>query len=640
MIKIGVVVTTKKLLQVAQTVSQKGFNNCFVFYLTTAENLSETIIQAIDEECDVLVARGGMKNFVNGMTKKIPIVFCSLTQGEFLKVLSEAKQQLGLPEHKQGQIAFLTNEKEIDSLVLSLELSQQLFEAKINIVNLDEVSPRAIIKAAKKEIQKGADMLVASTSIYEQIKRLPIPTHRLDGRYAHESMANAFRIAEQLGESIQAEQTYSRDLRIILEASFESIFLLNRSGEIIFMNDSAKRIIGKNGSTQQPIWQLLPSLKKNQFLDSLTENENVYGALTEINNTIYLYNIQPIPKDGRADRVVLFLDKFERVEKLNEKAQNELRQKGHVAKYTFADILGDSNQIQKIKETSRSFAHYDSTIMIFGETGTGKELFAQSIHNSSSRRNQPFVAVNCASLPDNLLESELFGYEKGAFTGALMSGKKGLFEQANKGTIFLDEISEMELSAQTRLLRVLEERNIIRIGGETVVPLDIRIIVATNRDMTTLIANGKFREDLYYRLNVLSVEIPPLWQRKEDICVIADSLIQRLGEKIGKNLSFTAESKKILKQFSWKGNVRQLRNFCERLAILANEPKIGPEFIENQLTMAFGYERQEKSLQSYEKQQILELMDKGIAKEEIAKRLGISPTTLWRRMKQYQIFKD
>ena len=207
------------------------------------------------------------------------------------------------------------------------------------------------------------------------------------------------------------------------------------------------------------------------------------------------------------------LTEFREIEKLEAAVKHEYRTKGYTARYTFEDIAGTSEAIRESRRLAKQFSKYDSNVLIAGETGTGKEVFAQSIHNASLRKDEPFVAVNCGAIPVNLLESELFGYVDGAFTGASRKGKKGLMEIANHGTLFLDEISEMDFNGQVQLLRVLEERVIRRVGDDKEIPIDIRVIAASNKNLLELIEQGKFREDLYYRLNVLTLYIPPLRDR-------------------------------------------------------------------------------------------------------------------------------
>ncbi|MFR2480276.1 sigma-54 interaction domain-containing protein, partial [Eisenbergiella sp.] len=248
------------------------------------------------------------------------------------------------------------------------------------------------------------------------------------------------------------------------------------------------------------------------------------------------------------------------------------------ARYDFSHILYRDSCMEAVISQAVKFSYSDSNILIHGETGTGKELFAQSIHNSSRRRKGPFVAINCAALPENLLESELFGYVEGAFTGASRGGKMGFFEIAHKGTIFLDEIGDISPKLQSRLLRVIQEREIIRLGNDTVIPIDVRVICATNRDLKKEVSRGNFREDLLYRLDVLELNLPPLRKRKQDILYLADRMVRFEHERTGSRLeAITQEGRELLMRYNWPGNVREMRNFCERICILCEKTRAGAE---------------------------------------------------------------
>ena len=245
----------------------------------------------------------------------------------------------------------------------------------------------------------------------------------------------------------------------------------------------------------------------------------------------------------------------------------KLAKRGLVAKYTFDDILYRGLSMKKAISIAKKAALTDYTVLINGESGTGKELFAQSIHSYSDRKDKPFVAINCAALPESLLESELFGYEKGAFTGASSGGKLGLFEQANKGTIFLDEIGDMSLHLQARLLRVLQEKQIMRLGSDKVIDVDIRIIAATNKDLKEAIEQKEFREDLYYRLSNIPVVLPALRQRREDILYLMEDF---LGERYG---CLTEQEQRALADYPWPGNVRELKNAADYYLLLGELPE-------------------------------------------------------------------
>ena len=248
----------------------------------------------------------------------------------------------------------------------------------------------------------------------------------------------------------------------------------------------------------------------------------------------------------------------------------------------FENILGDSKAILATKELAKRYAEVDDTVLILGETGTGKELFAQSIHSASSRRAEPFVAINCAALASDVLESELFGYVRGAFTGAKSEGKTGLFELAHRGTLFLDEISEMPLSLQLKLLRIIQERKIMRIGDDKLIPIDVRLITASNRKLFPLIAEGKIREDFYYRICVLELHIPPLRERKEDILQLIRGFLLHNTSTV----RFTDDAVHLLCTYDWPGNVRQLGNIVARLAVISKTGVVDDALVREAMKLA------------------------------------------------------
>jgi propionate catabolism operon transcriptional regulator len=300
------------------------------------------------------------------------------------------------------------------------------------------------------------------------------------------------------------------------------------------------------------------------------------------------------------------------------------------ARYTFDDVMGCSRVLQTAIGTAKSYASCDYNVLLTGETGTGKELFAQSIHNASARRQGPFVTVNCAALPETLLESELFGYAEGAFTGARRGGKAGLFEQANGGTVFLDEIAAMPLSVQQRFLRVLEDRRIMRVGDDRIVSLDVRVVAATNREISTLVDNGDFLPDLFYRLDVLRLALPPLRDREEDIPIIAQHLMDMFCTEPGLvPRRFTPAAFAVLSEHEWSGNVRELRNVVQRLIVSGRNPTISARDVKHALgdqgDSTSGREILRSSVRSHEFDRIARVLeDCGGNRTLAAERLGIS----------------
>lgn len=337
-------------------------------------------------------------------------------------------------------------------------------------------------------------------------------------------------------------------------------------GTIHLCNEKAERLLKSRTEflVGFNISELLPEIKVVGFE---IQEEGAKKELISINGQNIITSVTQIMNGREISGNIITLDNFEEIEEKQHGMRAKLSQTSHVARYYFSDIKGNSESIAATIITAKRMAKSDSSILITGESGTGKEVFAQSIHNESSRRKYNFVAVNCAAIPENLLESEMFGYEEGSFSGAKKGGKIGYFEMAHKGSIFLDEIAEMPLLLQSKLLRVIEERKIIKIGSQKVIDVDVRIIAATNKDLYRKVCEGTFREDLYYRLNVLPLQIPCLRERKGDVMI----LVQHFMDKLNCRLNFSIEAQKSLEQYRWRGNIRELRNVMEYLASMEKQ---------------------------------------------------------------------
>jgi two-component system response regulator HydG len=307
----------------------------------------------------------------------------------------------------------------------------------------------------------------------------------------------------------------------------------------------------------------------------------------------------------------------------------------------FSGIVGKDSKMQVIYKLIEDTAPTDATVLIQGETGTGKELVARAIHRQSSRKNKPFVVINCSAYPPTLLESELFGHEKGAFTGA-MRQKPGRFEQAHGGTVFLDEIGEIQPSAQIRLLRVLQTQKFERVGGEKTLSVDVRIIAATNKELVQQVKQGTFREDLYYRLNVIPINLPPLSERRNDIPLLARSFLHRFAAEQGKDTikSFSPEAMRLLLDYHWPGNVRELENSVEHATVLAKDGKVGASDLPAILysTTSSPQVSALPNLEENEKRLLMDVLEEcDWNKKQAAKHLGISRSTLYEKLRKYQI---
>jgi two-component system response regulator AtoC len=362
----------------------------------------------------------------------------------------------------------------------------------------------------------------------------------------------------------------------------------------------------------------------------ITAYGSIPTAISAIREGAYDY----VEKPFCPERVELLIEKLVKHQRLIE--ENYSLQQKLDERYRFEEIIAKSPKMQRVIEVIKVIANSNATILITGDSGTGKELVARAIHSQSHRRCKPFVAVSCAALPESLLESELFGHEKGAFTGAY-SQKKGKFEVANRGTLFLDEVGEMSANIQVHLLRVLEEKEFTRVGGNELIKVDVRVISATNKDIKKALANGEFREDLYYRLNVVSVELPPLREREEDIPLLAQHFLRKFAVENRKEITgFSPEATDFLLKYEWPGNVRELENAIERAVILAKGSLIEVADLpqENLLfthSSLFG-----ESLRQVEKNHILNILSEtGGNHSEAARTLGISRATLYNKIRAY-----
>lgn len=424
-------------------------------------------------------------------------------------------------------------------------------------------------------------------------------------------------------------------LTSLLESKDDIIVAVNGKGIVLVSNSKANNYF--NAKLENTQFKRVCDVKEIfRAINSGIESEFV----REVKGTLTFISIKPMNTDNHKFGFLIIFHKVEDILDLESKVRKELIQKGLIAKYTFNDFLTNDDYMRRTIEKAKRFSLVDGSIILIGETGTGKELLAQSIHNASHRKNAPFVAVNCATLTAPLLESELFGYVGGAFTGASKDGKTGLFELAYGGTIFLDEIAEMPIPLQAKLLRVLQEKEIRKVGGNSVIPIDVRVISATNEKLLDKVKSHEFRLDLFYRLGLFTIRTIALRKRECDIIPIFNSIYAQSCKKYDKSPCVLSKgAKNLLQRYSWPGNVRELTNSAERLAVLSNSGIVSstelkafgiiePLFEEDKLVC------QKKDYDSKE----LYIMYKNscLSKNEFAKSIGISRSTLWRKIAELE----
>ena len=358
-------------------------------------------------------------------------------------------------------------------------------------------------------------------------------------------------------------------MHILAESLDEGLIGVNETGDIFVCNKKACQIariseeltMGKKG---EEVFPYIP------FYQVLREKKAVPEKIIRLFGTDISLAVVPVVRKENCIGAFAMLQKFNEQESRQSALRRQMMQKGHYARYTLDDVIGISTAITETKNILRKMAATDSPVLLMGETGTGKELMAHALHQASRRADGPFIAINVAAMPENLLESELFGYEEGAFTGAKKGGRPGLFEFAHQGTLFLDEVEGMSLSMQVKLLRVLQEGEIMRVGGGSIIRVDVRIVAATNESLEEKIQDGSFRKDLYYRLNALTVEIPPLRKRGDDIFLLLDYFMRKMGG----DFTLSEGVKAFLRRHPWPGNIRELQNAVEYFNYLA-KPVIG-----------------------------------------------------------------
>lgn len=500
-----------------------------------------------------------------------------LMGGQEILVLRRTLFQEGLNrllELEEGTRAMLVNV----TPGMALETISLIYQLGVRHIELTPVYPgredipsfqTAITPGERLHVPPGVHRIIDIgnraidiSSIMDIIIKMRL-NHLLESRiiayYLEKIVPVSFGLESIMGRSYQLEG----QLEMVLNLLEVGIIGVNSFGVIISFNESASRILNLSreevlGGQAQDFFPTIP------FSQVINTSRPIKERLVKVRGTDMVLTANPVFSHHVLHGALAVIKRFSDVEKKQHELRSQLINKGHVARYSFLDILCRSQEMIRCKEIAKRMAGSNATLLIIGESGTGKELFAQAIHNHSSRQQYQFVAVNCAALPESLLESELFGYEEGAFTGARKKGKPGLFELAHQGTLFLDEVGEMPLNLQARLLRVLEEREVMRVGGDRVILVDVRIIAATNTDLVERVKDGRFRRDLYYRLNTLPLRIPPLRRRREDLPV----LIQGLKKEYQAEFELTEDVWDVFQRHPWEGNTRELRNYVEYFANL------------------------------------------------------------------------
>jgi transcriptional regulator, propionate catabolism operon regulatory protein len=579
---------------------------------------------------DLVITSGAHLEMINKdyyeLTYLVPFYPLQFTEADLVKGLVKAKKH-------GSKIILMCYTEDIYDLdfyetVLDLEVKRVFFS------DLNEAE-----KLMVDFYKEGYRVVIGTSSICEIAQKNGINNVFIHSKDSLKlEIIKAYQLATTKNKMVQ----YAKVKDAILHHSNNPIFLLDSNRRIIDTNNHGIQYVKKK-TKQEVIGERFDSLSNITFDDSIKESISVQSENDQI-------LIEPIMINENLKTYLIVVKKYLGARVKNAKKSGTTLN----SKYQFRNIIHTSSKMNKIILKTKQYAQSDAPLLIIGESGTGKELIAHSVHEHSERKAQPFLPVNCSAIPENILESELFGYEEGAFTGAKKGGKPGYFELAQNGTIFLDEISETSPEIQTKLLRVLQEKEVIRLGGKEVIPLDVRVIAATNKSLPKLIKQKTFRDDLFYRINVLQINVPPVRERSEDIPLLLNHLLIKHGLLSHQAEYLTNISKDNLISYNWPGNVREMENFAQRVCALTSLSTstydlvrsftdILTEFLEQEMT--FHSEttpiiKNEKVTHSadFEKLKIVNtLLETNGSKYKTAKKLEISRTTLWRKMKQYNI---
>ncbi|TXF09881.1 propionate catabolism operon regulatory protein PrpR [Pelomicrobium methylotrophicum] len=583
-------------------------------------------------EVDAFLSAGANGAFLRDAVDA-PVALIKVSGFDILRALLRARQI-------SERVALVTYQE------ISAELEEIKQLLKLDVAQRSYKTIEDAIVAFKDLAAHGYTVIVGSSLIVDLAERSGLTGIFL---YSETAVRQALDDAVEMARVARIEEARRERLNAILRHLQEGVVAVDMEQRIEAINPAMESLLGVSAdwSIGKRLSEIAPQLALEPVLRSGAQE---LGRVLKLGGRTIVVNRIPIREHGSQTGAVVTCQDSATIHRADRSLRVQARARAATARYQLAQILGSSPAITEAKAIALQYTKVDSTVLITGESGTGKELFAQGIHNSSRRRNGPFIAVNCAALPESLLESELFGYEEGTFTGGRRGGKPGLFESAHGGTLFLDEVGEMPLALQTRLLRVLQEREVVRLGGIDPIPVDVRVIAATHRHLRDSVAAGRFREDLYYRLNILHLYLPPLRERLEDLPELAARFLDVALRRCGAHRSSAEILESLLPRlqaYSWPGNIRELENVLERVAVLygglgvsvePSEPllrRIVPELFTDALAPLQAPGRSLKALRkSAELAEIRRTIQEcGGDQTAAAMRLGISKTTLWRKLR-------
>ena len=577
------------------------------------ESAVEKALSLKDKGTKIIISRGGTALCLKKKSR-IPVVEIKMTLGDAALALQKA-QKYG---NRFLFVGFSNHLQEFDSLgpLMGLDIAQVIIQ--------NHHEAQDVIVKAKED---GVHAIIGGAVQCEAARKLHMPAVFLHSGI--QAIHNAYHEAKAMLDVLSNEERKTEELKTLLDNTGEGFVAIDKKNKITLVNQSALRMLNcKNKSIiGQTLATALPLIAN--LSDSLKEENSAKDEIIVAGKKMFLYNKISLYDRGEIIGAMATLKDAQKLSEEERKIRLNQHSSGLYARYYFQDILGKSSSLEETKRIGQNYAKVHSTVLITSESGTGKEMFTQSIHNTSTRRQGPFVAINCAALAPTILESELFGYVEGAFSGARKGGKAGVFELSHGGTIFLDEVGEISVSLQEKLLRVLQERSVMRLGDDKIIPVDVRVIAATNKDLIREVKEGRFRKDLFFRLNVLRLTIPPLRERKNDIVLLAKAFLKKYA--LGEPLTFSAAVETLLKQYSWPGNVRELENLMERLSITAQSGKITENDLHEYFFEMEGLQDEGEKISTLDCAKVERILSQVQGnKTKAAKLLGVHRSTLWR----------
>lgn len=581
--------------------------------------------ELIQSGAQALVARGGNFRDLKAVITEVPLV-------ELIFRTSDVLDVLGAQPEGYDEIWLVLSK----FIRFDFDSCRPFLPEKVHCFRYGPVSE---MRAFLATLEAPANTLVVGSGFVRapaQARGFSVAQISSSLEGTRESYATALKILRERDK----EAAKARQIATILSNIEDGVVVLDNKSRVTLCNRKAEELLGLSFEALRgkDLIALLPAMApvSEAYLRHKTSDK-----LVRIQDHALSVNMSPVTdlSDGvPVGGVLLTLRDVTKLQELEKNLRFQLSKKGLTARYHFSDILTQDSGMLRVISQARRYAETDNTVVLYGQSGTGKELFAQSIHNHSHRKSSPFVAVNCAALSESLLESELFGYVGGAFTGARKEGKAGLFELAHGGTIFLDEINSMSPSTQAKILRVIEEREVMRIGSDYIIPLDVRILAAANEDLVEMVKADKFRRDLFFRLNVLELHIPTLNDRPKDIPYLFQLFVAELRGCMAQDIKLSSELRNSLSAHNWWGNVRELRNTAQKYAVLGEDFPLDSllsgtsEDTPVQL-LDDSFRVDLKALDRVVEGMVIEsLLSRGLTKTQTAKAIGISRTALFKKM--------